>query len=142
MHAVIDHYDKTLLGYHFSQSCSSLGGVMALAEAASKRVVESLELRSDNGCHYGAKIFRDEIRRLGINHTRTMVNTPKGNSVVERFFRSLKEECVWQTAFKNFEQAKEAVDRWVIQYNRDRPHQTLGYETPERFYERSLRTVA
>lgn len=142
MHAVIDHYDKTLLGYQFSQSCSSLGGVIALGEAASKRALDSLELRSDNGCHYGAKIFRDEIRRLGINHTRTMVNTPKGNSVVERFFRSLKEECVWQKPFKNFEQAKEAVDKWVIQYNQDRPHQTLAYETPQRFYERSLRTVA
>ena len=76
LHAVIDHYDKTRLGYQFSQSCSALGGVIALAESASQRQIETLELRSDNGCHYGAKIFHDEIRRLGINHTRTMVNTP------------------------------------------------------------------
>lgn len=142
LHAVIDHYDKTLLGYQFSQSCSALGGVIALAEAASKRQIESLELRSDNGCHYGAKIFRDEIRRLGINHTRTMVNTPKGNSVVERFFRSLKEECVWQQPFKNFAEAKPKVEAWIQQYNQDRPHQTLGYETPQRFYQRSLRSAA
>ena len=119
-HGVIDHYDKELLGYHFSQSCSALGGVMALAEAASKRRVERLELRSDNGCHYGAKIFREEIRRLGINHTRTMVNTPKGNAVVERFFRTLKEECVWQHKFNNFEEAKEAVSAWVGRYNSER----------------------
>lgn len=137
-HGVIDHYDKTLLGYHFSRSCSSLGGVMALADAAGQRPVESLELRSDNGCHYGAKVFREEIRRLGIRHTRTMVNTPKGNSVIERFFRSLKEECVWQRPFKNFEEAKKAVDAWVLQYNQERPHQTLGYETPQRFYARNI----
>jgi putative transposase len=142
MHAVIDHHDKELLGYHFSRSCSSLGGVMALAEAASKRQLDSLELRSDNGCHYGAKVFRDEIRRLGINHTRTMVNTPKGNSVVERLFKSLKEECVWQKQFKNFEEAKRAVDQWVEFYNRERPHQALGYETPQRFYQQRLRTAA
>ena len=141
-HGVIDHYDKELLGYHFSQSCSALGGVMALAEAASKRRVERLELRSDNGCHYGAKIFREEIRRLGINHTRTMVNTPKGNAVVERFFRTLKEECVWQHKFNNFEEAKEAVSAWVGRYNSERPHQSLGYDTPMHFYEKSLRTVA
>jgi putative transposase len=144
MHAVIDHHDKELLGYHFSRSCSALGGVMALAEAAAKRQVENLEIRSDNGCHYGAKVFRDEIRRLGISHTRTMVNTPKGNSVVERLFRSLKEECVWQNQFKNFEEAKFAVDRWAKFYNQERPHQSLGYETPERFYQtqKSLRTAA
>ena len=142
LHAVIDHYDKTLLGYQFSRSCSALVGVIALADAATKRQIERLELRSDNGCHYGAKIFRDEIRRLGINHTRTMVNTPKGNAVVERFFRSLKEECVWQQSFNNFEEAKTKVDSWIHQYNHNRPHQTLGYETPQRFYQRSLRSVA
>ncbi len=52
LHAVIDHHDKTLLGYTFSKSCKAIGGVMALAEAASKRPVRNLELRSDNGCHY------------------------------------------------------------------------------------------
>jgi putative transposase len=141
LHAVIDHYDKTLLGYSFSQSCSALGGVMALAEAASVRPVESLELRSDNGCHYGAKIFKQEIKRLGISHTRTMVNTPKGNAVVERFFRSLKEECVWQHRFKNFAEAKAAVELWISTYNNDRPHQTLNYLTPAQFYQKGGTTI-
>lgn len=142
LHGVIDHYDKTLLGYHFSRSCQAIGGVMALAEAASKRPTDTLEMRSDNGCHYGAKIFKDEIRRLGINHTRTMVNTPKGNAVIERFFRSLKEECVWQQQFRNFDEAKPIVEAWIESYNSERPHQTLGYDTPNLFYQRSLRKVA
>ncbi len=141
LHAVIDHYDKTLLGYSFSQSCSAIGGVMALAEAASQRCVDSLELRSDNGCHYGAKIFKEEIKRLGINHTRTMVNTPKGNAVVEKFFKSPKEECVWQHRFKNFTEAKTAVDLWISVYNNDRPHQTLGYLTPAEFYKKGGQTL-
>ena len=109
-------------------------------------LTDRLEVRSDNGCHYGAKVFRDEIRRLGINHTRTMVNTPKGNSVVERFFKSLKEERVWQHQFRNFKEAKTAVDKWVMFYNTERPHQALGYETPQRYYAKqydlSLRKIA
>ncbi len=142
-HGVIDHFDKTLLGYNFGRSCGALGGVMALANAAAKRVVQNLELRSDNGCHYGAKIFREEIGRLGINHTRTMVNTPKGNAVIERFFRSLKQECVWQNSFKTFTEAKDAVDKWVSFYNQERPHQSLNYATPAAFYEsQSLRNTA
>ncbi|MFN3453652.1 MAG: IS3 family transposase [Pseudobdellovibrio sp.] len=136
MHAVIDHYDKTLLGYNFSRSCKAIGGVMALSDAASKRDIVSLELRSDNGCHYGAKIFREELTRLGINHTRTMVNTPKGNAVIERFFRTLKQECVWINDFKNFDEAKPIVDAWVQKYNSERPHQTLGYLTPDEFFEK------
>lgn len=137
-HGVIDHHDKTLLGYHFSRSCSALGGVMALAEAAAKRPVDSLELRSDNGCHYGAKIFRDEITRLGIKHTRTMVNTPKGNAVIERFFKSLKQECVWQHGFASFEEAKDVISKWVEHYNSERPHQTLNYQSPHMFYQKEV----
>ncbi len=136
MHAVIDHYDKTLLGYSFTKSCKAICGVMALSEAASKRDITNLELRSDNGCHYGAKIFREELTRLGINHTRTMVNTPKGNAVIERFFRSLKQECVWINQFENFDQAKPIVDAWVQEYNSQRPHQSLGYLSPDEFFER------
>jgi putative transposase len=143
LHGVIDHFDKTLLGYYFSRSCKAIGGVIALGEAASKRPVDVLELRSDNGCHYGSKVFRAEINRLGIKHTRTMVNTPKGNAVIERFFRSLKEECVWQHRFINFEEAKLAVERWIEEYNLRRPHQALNYLAPCLFYERTtLQRVA
>lgn len=143
LHAVIDHYDKTLLGYHFSTSCKAIGAVMAISEAASRRPTQELELRSDNGCHYGARIFREELRRIGINHTRTMINTPKGNAVIERFFRSLKQECVWQHGFKNFAEAKPVIDDWIEEYNQERPHQTLGYVTPAAFYaEKSLQNIA
>ena len=134
-HGVIDHHDKALLGYNFSRSCKAIGGVMALSEAAARRPVTHLELRSDNGCHYGAKVFRDEIRRLGIKHTRTMVNTPKGNAVIERFFKSLKQECVWQHRFASFEDAKVMIDKYVKFYNEERPHQALDYAAPEIFYE-------
>jgi putative transposase len=138
LHAVIDHYDKTLLGYHFSTSCKAIGAVMAISEAASRREATDLELRSDNGCHYGARVFRDELRRLGINHTRTMVNTPKGNAIIERFFRSLKQECAWQYQFNNFNQAKEVVESWIKEYNEQRPHQALNYATPDEFFKESF----
>lgn len=142
LHAIIDHFDKSILGYHFSQSCKAVGAVMALADATSLRMPTELELRSDNGCHYGSKIFRQELKRLGIEHTRTMVNTPKGNAVIERFFRSLKEECVWQKPFLNFKETHEAVSKWIEEYNECRPHQALNYVTPAHFYERAVRNVA
>jgi transposase InsO family protein len=43
--------------------------------------------------------------------------------MIERFFRSLKEECIWQHHFKTFEEAKAAIEAWVTFY----PHQALGY---------------
>lgn len=53
--------------------------------------------------------------------------------MIERFFRSLKEECVWQHSFPSFVEARRAVRRWIRWYNQERPHQALGYLKPARF---------
>jgi transposase len=60
--------------------------------------------------------------------------TPQQNGLIERFFRSLKEECVWITAFDSFQEAKQAVARWIRWYNQERPHQALGYLSPSEFH--------
>lgn len=36
-----------------------------------------------------------------------------GSNPVERFFRSLEEECVWQHNFSDFADARVAVSRWI-----------------------------
>src|SRR5271157_6327202 len=68
--------------------------------------------------------------------------TPEQNGIVERFFRSLKEECVWQHNFRNFAEARAAVARWIDWYNRERPHQALGYLSPHQFRAQQLQRVA
>src|SRR5581483_6624159 len=64
--------------------------------------------------------------------------TPQQNGIVERFFRSLKEECVWQHNFNSFVDARVAVARWIDWYNESRPHQSLGYLSPRRYREQKL----
>ena len=53
--------------------------------------------------------------------------------MIERFFGSLKEECVGQHVFHDFAQARQAVQAWIRWYNDDRPHQALGYRSPREF---------
>lgn len=50
--------------------------------------------------------------------------------MIERFFRSLKEECMWQHDFENFGQASEKGREWIEWYTEQRPHQALGYQSP------------
>src|SRR5579862_3635305 len=59
--------------------------------------------------------------------------TPEQNGLVERFFRSLKEECVWQHNFASFAEASTAITQWIEWYNAERPHQALGYRSPRQF---------
>jgi putative transposase len=62
--------------------------------------------------------------------------------MIERFFRSLKEECVWQHRFANFHEARRAVRRWIDWYNAERPHQALGYLSPQQYRAQQLQRVA
>jgi putative transposase len=59
--------------------------------------------------------------------------TSEQNGIIERFFRSLKEECVWQHVFQTFEEARRIIRDWVQWYNQERPHQALDYRSPVQY---------
>ncbi|MDR4485338.1 MAG: integrase core domain-containing protein, partial [Nitrospirales bacterium] len=62
--------------------------------------------------------------------------------LIERFFRSLKEECVWQHRFGNFEEARQKINIWMRWYNEERPHQALQYRSPRQYrQEQGLQVV-
>lgn len=53
------------------------------------------------------------------------------NAVAESFFASLKNECVYFKHYNTRQEAKSDIFRYIeIFYNRQRLHQTLGYQTP------------
>ena len=54
-----------------------------------------LTLTTDNGTQFTSTRYVETLNRFGIQHRRTAYNHPEGNSYIERFHRSLKEEEVW-----------------------------------------------
>ncbi|MGH9718534.1 MAG: integrase core domain-containing protein [Candidatus Acidiferrales bacterium] len=67
---------------------------------------------------------------LGITHRRTAYHHPEGNSYIERFHRSLKEEEVWTSEYRSLEEARTSIARWIEEYNHDRPHRGVQNRTP------------
>jgi len=97
-------------------------------------------IQSDGGSEFlGA--FGPKVETLGITHYFNRPNYPQGNGMVERSFRTDEEE---------FYQVEElpaelggletALLRWNQVYETVRPHQALGYKTPEQFYQDWLRS--
>ena len=52
--------------------------------------------------------------------------TPEQNGLIERFFRSLNEECARLYSFASFADAKAAIRRWIEWYSHGRPYQGWG----------------
>jgi transposase InsO family protein len=64
-----------------------------------KDVARGLTVRTDWGPQYTAHAFGAELRWLGIQHSPSFVGEPQCNGVIERFMRTLKEQCLWLHRF-------------------------------------------
>jgi putative transposase len=63
-------------------------------------------VRSDNGLIYQSRRFRGGGRDYRLTQEFITPYTPEQNGIIERFFRSLKEGCVWQHNFTSFDHAR------------------------------------
>jgi putative transposase len=89
-----------------------------------------LTLITDNETQFTSSRFMEILAQLGITHRRTAYHYAEGNSDIERFHRSLKEEEVWTLEYGSLTEARESIGRYLAEYNQDRPYRGVGNRTP------------
>ena len=60
---------------------------------------------------------------------------PVENACIESFNGWLRQECLDENWFTSLEDAKMKIEEWRRDYNEQRPHSSLGNETPRGFAE-------
>jgi putative transposase len=146
--AVIDCHDRSIVGYEFALRSRAREAERAREEACIARFGtlrpegSTPVIRSDNGLIFQSRRFREACRHYRLRQEYITPYTPEQNGMIERFFRSLKEECVWLTRFSSFGSAKRAITRWIRWYNEGRPHQALGYLSPHEYVAQQAAHVA
>ena len=135
--AVIDCCTREIVGFDIAKRGRAVEAERALEQGCLEQfglVYPKGEarpmLRSDNGKVFTSKRFVARCKQYGLEQEFTTPYSPQQNGMIERFFRSLKEECVWLYNFKTFKEAKETISTWIDFYNNQRPHQALGYLSP------------
>ena len=78
---------------------------------------------------YGAD-FATRIAALGIDNIRTPVRSPLANAIGERVVRTLGEEALDHILPLSECHVRTVLAEFVACYNQDRPHRSLGLETP------------
>lgn len=146
--AVIDCSDREIIGYEFAlrgraQEAERAIEAACLARFGTLRPLGATPvLRSDNGLIFQSRRFRQACRDYRLSQEFITPYTPQQNGLIERFFRSLKEECVWQHQFGSFEEARQRIKTWMQWYNEERPHQALSYQSPQQFRQQHGSQVA
>jgi transposase InsO family protein len=136
--AAVDDYSREAVAWITTEQTS------AHATQFLERVVATLPYRiesvmTDNGLAFSMKHafhcdrltrFQQACRSLGIEHKLLRPYAPECNGKVERFFRTVDDECLNIQPLFTARARAQAVDEFVWFYNHQRPHLSLGGKTP------------
>ena len=139
--AIIDWHSKAILSYKLSNSMDATLVTDVLRDALNKYPAPQI-FNSDQGSQYTG---HDHIEILKNNNIQISMNG-KGRSidniVIERFFRTLKYNCIFINDFKNIKELKEGINNYMNKYNYQRFHSSINYQKPMNVYLDYLQNAA
>ena len=87
-------------------------------------------LRHDHGSNFMADDFRKQARFWGLAPSYAFVGEPETNGVIERLFRTLKEQAVHGRVFQTIDEVREDVRAFVTRYNAEWLIEKNGHRSP------------
>jgi putative transposase len=85
---------------------------------------------SDNGTELTSNAILAWSEARGIAWRYIQPGKPTQNAFIESFNGRLRDELLNETLFRSLAQARLELDAWREDYNHDRPHSALGWQTP------------
>ena len=133
--AVLDLYSRKIVGWAMSGSMPAELVCRALQMAIGQRgVTPGLLVHSDRGSQYASELHRSLLERYGLQASMSRKGNCWDNSVMERFFLSLKMERVWLQDYANQAEAEKDIADYIVGfYNNTRLHSKLGYQSPNAY---------
>jgi putative transposase len=139
--AIIDWHSKAILSYKLSNSMDATLVTDVLKDALNKYPAPKI-FNSDQGSQYTG---HDHVEILKNNNIQISMNG-KGRSidniVIERFFRTLKYNCIFINDFRNIKELKDGIESYMHKYNYRRFHSSIGYQKPMNVYLDYLQNAA
>lgn len=139
--AIMDWYSRRVLAWRLSNTLDSSFCVDALDEALARFEAPAI-FNTDQGSQFTADAFTKRLRDRKIAISMDGKGRCIDNVFVERLWRSLKYEEVYLHVYDTPHEARTGISRYMAFYNDKRPHQALGYQTPDAFYRTHLHRAA
>jgi putative transposase len=129
---IMDVYTRLIRGWQLSQAIDQELTLAALRMALSDHVPQIHH--SDQGIQYAAHDYIDQLRGYRIQISMAAVGKAEENGYAERLMRTIKEEEVDLSEYRNFADAHNQIGLFIEDvYNHKRIHSSLGYLTPAEF---------
>ncbi len=133
---VVDHFSRAVVGFAvFAKRPTSLEMQRVLDRAIRKVGSPPKYVISDKGTQFWCDSFKNWCQRRGIRPRFGAVQQHGSISVIERFIRSMKNECTRRILGPlALEAMRRELTVYLAWFNEHRPSQALGGRTPNEVY--------
>jgi putative transposase len=129
---IMDVFTRAIRGWHVSRSLDQGLTLTALQRAVETHCAEIHH--SDQGLQYAATAYVDLLHAHNVAISMAEVGEATQNGYAERLIRTIKEEEVYLSEYRDFADAFQNLGRFLDDvYMHKRIHSALGYLTPAEF---------
>lgn len=134
--SILDDHSRKILFWHLTPFATAKEAVYTLDNAIQKVGSKPKRMLSDRGIQFftgaGKKIgaFEQYLKQKNIPHTLARVRHPQTMGKIERYHRSLRQECLNHYQFDDPIEARQIIAEYNDLYNYYRKHKGIGRVTP------------
>lgn len=141
LHLLTDAYSHKIIGWCLATSLETIHTIAALQmalQSCGESDLTALIHHSDRGTQYCSNAYIALLKEMGIRISMTEDYNPTNNAIAERVNGIIKTEVVYrEKRFKTVEEARERIGRFIDFYNNQRPHMSIGYQTPNEAHQQT-----
>ena len=130
---IIDWFSRYIVGWRLLDDMSAPGIVTCMQQAIETFGAPAIA-NSDQGSVYSSNAYETLLKDNYILQSMDGKARWVDNVIVERWFRSLKTECIKIEEYETPRELRQIISEYVKTYNERRPHESLDYDTPAQWY--------
>jgi putative transposase len=133
---VLDAFSRKVVGWALAEHLAASLALAALNMALADRKPAPGELvhHSDRGVQYACADYARRLEEAGVLPSMSRGGCPTDNAKAESFMKTLKQEEVDGSAYRDLAHARSCIGDFIEQvYNRTRLHSALDYRSPMEF---------
>lgn len=129
---VVDDFNREALSIEIDLNLPAQRVVSVLDRIAANRGYPVM-LRMDNGPEFISLMLAEWTEEHGVTLEFIKPGKPTQNAFIERFNRTYRTEILDFYLFRTLNEVREITERWLNEYNCERPHESLNNLTLEEY---------
>jgi transposase InsO family protein len=132
---LMDRYSRKIIAWNIGETMQESLVLETLRGAIrARRPAVGLIHHTDRGGQYAGRVYRAVLRRAGLRQSMSRAENVYDNAFMESCFGTIKRELE-MTEYDSMRRARCEIAAYVVYYNAERRHSSLGYLSPEEFEE-------